>query len=122
METDQERQDAERHKRLLELLSTVDRELPYTVNGRCYAPARLLRTMTTRDEVRSVLSEMLDVRATDVSGVSSSSGVPEEDVWRLLREGRGTLSNLRRVLDALGVVPEELPSPFALSAERTPRQ
>ena len=91
---------------------------PYVGPGLAGVPAKLFRVMQTPQKLSRFVRETLFYRGRDRAWLASESGLPPDVVDEIADEGTGCISDVRRVLDCLGIVPIELPAPPAIRAER----
>lgn len=75
----------------------------------------MYRLVDTPEQLVKVSGEAMALRSMDIGDIAGSSGLPEDEVRDIVCSGRGKIASVRKVLDALWVVPATLPHPVALA-------
>ena len=80
------------------------------------ASARAMyRLIGSPEQLVRVAGDAMALRSMDIGDIAGSSGLPEDEVRDIVCSGRGKIASVRKVLDALWVVPATLPHPLSLA-------
>ena len=90
---------------------TPDGVNPYAVPGSSGVPRILHRVMDTPDQLKAVIAQTMFYRGIDRTDLCRATGLPLPAVSEVLDSGCGALSDIRKMLDALGIKPVSLPGP-----------
>lgn len=89
----------------------ADASNPYAVFGNDAVPKILYRCMATPERLSDQILKVMRWRKTDEKRLCEATGVEPNELRNLIEFGTGPLSTTLTVLDYLGIIPLELPSP-----------